>query len=302
MVETRGTLPKALWPGVKAWWGADYKRYPEICKQVFETVSSSMAFEEDVQITGMGMAKVKDEGGSTEYDNIGQGYTTRYTHVAYSNGFIVTREEFADNQYPKVARARTRELSKSFRVTKETVAANIFNRAVDSNYLGADGKTLLATDHPEKVGTFANRPIVAADLSESALEDLLIQVMTATDSVGDPIQLAPKRLLIPPQLYFTAMRILKSVQQSGTANNDINVINSQGLFSADPIKWNYLTDDDAYFVLTDVSDGLKHYQREAREIEREGDFDTGNLKVKGYERYSFGYTDPRAVFGSPGAG
>lgn len=301
MVETRGTLPKSLWPGVKAWWGADYEQYPEVCRQIYETRNSTMAFEEDVQITLMAAARVKTEGASTTYDNISQGYTTRYTHVAYSNGFIVTREQFADNQYPKVAKARTKALSKSHRVTKETVAANILNRATNGSYLGADGVTLLSTAHPEKVGTFANRMTVAADLSESALEDLLILIMTATDSVGDPIQLKPKKLIIPPQLAFVATRILSSVQQSGNGNNDVNAIKEMGLLQEKPIMWQYLTDPDAFFIQTDAPEGMIHYQREAREITREGDFDTDNLKVKSYERYSFGYTDPRCIYGSPGA-
>lgn len=301
MVETRGTLPKSLWPGVKAWWGADYEQYPEICRSVYETRNSTMAFEEDVQITMMAAARVKSEGSSTTYDNIGQGYTTRYTHAAITNGFIVTREQFADNQYPKVAKARTKALSKSHRVTKETIAANVLNRATNGSYLGADGVVLLSTAHPEKVGTFANRMSVAADLSESALEDLLILIMTATDSVGDPIQLKAKKLIIPPQLAFVATRILSSVQQSGTANNDVNAIKEMGLLQEKPIMWQYLTDPDAFFIQTDAPEGMIHYQREAREITREGDFDTDNLKVKSYERYSFGYTDPRCVYGSPGS-
>lgn len=303
MTENRGTLPKSLWPGVKAWWGADYQQYPEICRQVFEVMNSTMAFEEDVQITSMSAAPVKDEGGSRTYDNIGQGYTTRYTHIAYANGYQITREQFADNQYVKVARARTRALSKSHRVTKETVSANVFNRSTTAGYEGADGVTLLSTAHPEKVGTFANRPAVAADLSESSLEDLIILTMTATDSVGDPIMIKPKKLLIPPQLAFAATRILKSTLQSGTANNDTNAMREMGLLQGDPIIWNYLTDTDAFYLLTDVPDGLKLYQREAREIKKgQTDDDTDNLKVKSYERFSVGYTDPRAVYGSPGAG
>lgn len=302
MAETRGTLPKALWPGIKAWHGVFYKKFPEMCRQVFDVQKSTMAFEEDVQITGMAAAKVKDEGGGTAYDNIGQGYTSRYTHVAYSNGFIVTKEEFDDNQYPKVARARTRELAKSFYVTKETVAANVLNRAFNASYTGGDGVSLLNTTHPEKVGTFSNRLAVAADLSESSLEDLLILIMTATDSVGDPIQLNPTKLIIPPQLTFTAHRIINSVNQSGTANNDVNAIRSMGLLQNDPVTWNFLTDSDAFFVKTDVAEGLKMYQRKPREINREGDFDTDNLKVKGYERFSVGWSDPRDLYGSPGAG
>lgn len=301
MVETRGTFPKALMAGIVGWWGADYAQHPEVCKTVYDTRKSELAFEEDVQITGMSAATVKDEGASTTYGNIGQGYTTRYTHAALSNGFIVTREAFKDNKAVKVARARTKQLSKSFRVSKETIASNVLNRAFSGSYLGADGKALCATDHPEKVGTFSNRLAVAADLSESALEDLMILIMTATDSVGDPIMLKPKRLIIPPQLAFTATRITASVLQSGTANNDTNAMKEMGLLQEKPVVWQYLTDSDAFFIQTDAPEGLIHYQREAREINREGDFDTDNLKVKGYERYSFGYTDPRGIYGSPGA-
>lgn len=300
MVETRGTLPKALWPGVKAWWGADYKQYPEVCKQIFEVQKSTMAWEEDVQITGMNAAKVKDEGGSTEYDNIGQGFTSRYTHLALSNGFIVTREEFKDNQYKKVARARTKELSKSFRVAKETLAASVFNNA-HTTFQTGDGVSLLNTAHPEKMGTFSNKLAVAADLSESSLEDLCIQIMNATDSVGDPIHIEPKQLIIPTSLTFEAERILKSAQRVGTDHNDINALKSLGVLQNAPIVWRFLTDTDAFYIKTDVSEGLKHYQREAREISREGDFDTDNLKVKGYERYSFGATNPRCLYGSEGA-
>lgn len=299
-METRGTLPKALWPGVKAWWGADYKQYPEVCKQVFEVQKSSMAWEEDVQITGMSAAKIKDESGATEYDNIGQGYTSRYTHVALSNGYKVTREEFRDNQYKKVARARTKQLSKSFRVAKETLAAAILNNGFTTFQTG-DGVSLFNASHPEKASTFSNTLAVAADLSESSLEDLCIEIMTATDSVGDPVHIQPKRLIIPPHLSFVAERILKSTQRVGTDHNDINALKSMGILQADPIVWRFLTDTDAWFVQTDAPEGLKHYQREAREIMREGDFDTDVLKVKGYERYSFGATEPRGCYGVPGA-
>lgn len=301
MAENRGTLPKSLMMGVNAWWGADYKNHPEVCRMIYDTRKSTMAWEEDVQITGMSAATVKGESEATTYGNIGQGYTTRYTHVAYSNGFIITREQFKDNQYAKVARARTTQLSKSFRITKETVAANILNRAANGSYLGADGVTLLNTAHPEKVGTFSNTLAVAADFSESALEDLLILIDTATDSVGDPVQIKAKRLIIPPALRFTATRTLRSTLQSGSANNDVNAIKEMGILQGDPVVWQFLTDADAWFVQTDAPEGLIHYQREAREIERDGDFDTSNLKVKGYERYSFGYTDPRGIYGSVGA-
>ena len=303
MTENRGTLPKSLWMGVNSWWGADYKNHPDVCSQVFSVQKSTQAFEEDVQLTSTSAAPVKSEGGARTYDNIGQGYTTRYTHIAYASGFQITREQFADNQYAKVARARTKALSKSHRVTKETVSANILNRATSGSYLGADGVALLSTAHPEKVGTFANKLAVAADLSESSLEDLMILIMTATDSVGDPIMLKPKRLIIPPQLAFAATRITASLGQSGTANNDTNAMREMGMLQGKPIIWQYLTDPDGFFIQTDADDGLKLYQREAREIKKaSADDDTDNLKVKSYERFSVGYTDPRAIYGTEGAG
>lgn len=301
MPETRGTLPKALWPGVKAWWGQDYKKHPEECKMVFDVETSDKAWEEDVELTGMGLASVKNEGSSSTYDNLGQGPTTRYQHVTYSLGFIVTEEEFDDNQYEKVARARTQSLGFSFRTTKETVGANVFNRAFNSSYTGGDGKEMIATDHPTKDGTQANELATAADISEVAVEDMLKLLMRAENSAGHPIALKAERLIVPPELAFDAERIVKSVLQSGTANNDINAMKSMGVFAKDPMVWHYLTDDDAWFITTNAPNGLKLYQRKNRVIRRDSEFDTDNLKVKGIERYSFGWSDWRAVYGSPGA-
>lgn len=302
MVETRGTLPKALWPGVKRWWGQDYEKHPEECKMVFEMDTSEKAFEEDVELSGLGLASVKSEGGSSVYDNMRQGPTTRYTHLTYSLGYVVTEEEFDDGQYEKVAKSRTKSLGFSFRTTKEVVAANVLNRHSTSGYNGGDGVTLLSTAHPTMDGgTQANRLTVAADLSEAALEDLLVLMMKAENSVGHPIPIRAKRLIVPPDLAFEATRIVKSVLQSGTGNNDVNAMKAMSIFQQDPMIYHYLTDTDAFFITTTAPSGLIGYQRKNRVIRRESDFDTDNLKVKGIERYAFGWTDWRGLYGSPGA-
>lgn len=302
MTETRGTLPKALWPGVKRWWGQDYEKHPEECKMVFETDSSEKAWEEDVELSGLGLASVKTEGAGSAYDNMRQGPTTRYTHLTYSLGYIVTEEEFDDGQYEKVASSRTKALGFSMRTTKEVVAANILNRASTSGYTGGDGKVLLATDHPTMDGaTQANRTSAFADISEAAIEDMLKLVMKAKNSMGHPIPLKAKRLIVSPDQAFDATRIVKSVLQSGTANNDTNAMREMQVFSEDPMVYHYLTDADAWFITTSAQAGLTCYQRKNRVIRRESEFDTDNLKVKGIERYSFGWTDWRGVYGSTGA-
>lgn len=302
MPETRGTLPKALWPGVKAWWGQDYKKHPEECMQAFENETSDMAFEEDVELTGMGLAQIKDEGAASTYDNMRQGPTTRYTHATLSLGFIVTEEEFDDNKYAKVAKARTQSLAFSFRTTKEIIGANVYNRAFNSAYVGGDGVSMINTAHPTADGgTQSNELPIAADISEAAVEDMLVIISQAENSVGHPIAIQPKRLIVPPTLMFDATRIVRSTLQSGTENNDINALREMGMFSQDPMVYHYLTDPDAWFISTNVPNGLKMYQRKKRVIRRENEFDTDNLKVKGVERYSFGHTDWRGIYGTAGA-
>lgn len=303
MTEVRGTLPKALWPGVKAWWGQEYKKHPEKWRMLFAIDDSDKNHEEDVELGGTGLATVQSEGGSTAYDNMRQGPVTTYTHMRYSLGFIVTEDEFDDNQYEKVARSRTESLAFSFRTTKEVVAANIFNRAATTGYNGGDGVVLLSTAHPRLDGsTFANRMTAFADLSEAAVEDVLKLMMNAENTMGHPIPIMAKRLVVANDNAFEATRIVRSELQSGNANNDINAMRDMGIFSDGPMVHPYLTDADSWFVTTDAPHGLKMYQRKQRVIRRESDFDTDNLKVKGVERYSFGWSDPRAVYGSMGAG
>lgn len=300
-VITTGNHPKALWPGVNAWFGAKYQEHPLECTQVFNKSTSRKNYEEDVEQTSFGLAPVKAEGAGVQYDSHSQGYTKRYTHVAYALGYIVTKEELDDNLYTEVSMKRAGSLAFSMRQTKETVAANIFNRAFDSSYTGGDGKELLATDHPSLAGDWSNELAVAADLSEASLEDLMIQIMNAKNSRGLKISLMARKLIVPPALAFEAERIVKSNLQSGTANNDLNAMKSMGMLPEGVMVWHYLTDDDAWFLKTNAPEGIKHIERKAIEFTKDNDFDTDNAKAKAYERYTFGWTDPRAVYGSAGA-
>lgn len=299
-VITTGSHPKALWPGVHKFVMGEYSEHPTEYDQIFDMQTSKMAYEEDVEITGFGLAKTKAEGEAVTYDSHSQGFTKRYTHVAYSLGYIVTREELDDNLYKGRSFKRGKSLAFSFRTTKEIVAANILNRAFNSSYTGGDGKELLATDHPSLAGTWSNELAVSADLSEAALEDILTQIMQATNSRGLQIALRGDCLIVPPALAFTAERLMKSTLQNDTANNAVNAIKSMGLLRGGVKVNHYLTDPDAWFVKTDAPDGLVGFQRTPFEFTQDNDFDTENAKAKGYERYTFGWTDPRGLYGSPG--
>ena len=300
-IITTGSHPKALWPGIHGWFGRIYNEHRIEFSDLFDTESSDMAYEEDVLATGFGLAPVKPEGGSVSYDAETQGFTKRYTHVAYSLGYIVTKEENADNLYEKVSRRRAQCLAFSFRQTKENVGANVYNRAFDSNYLGGDSKELCATDHPTKSGNQSNELATAADMSEASLEDLAIQIMGATNDRGLKISLMPRSLIVPRQLWFEANRIVKSTLQNDTANNAVNALRVTNTFP-DGIKVNhYLTDQDAWFIRNNCPNGMTLFDREIEDFQQDNDFDTSNLKAKKYERYSFGWTDWRQVYGSPGA-
>lgn len=300
-VITTGNHPKALWPGIKAWFGRSYDEFPIECTMVFDKETSRKNYEEDVEVTGFGLAGVKAEGNAVSYDSESQGYTKRYTHVAYALGFIVTREERDDNLYEVVGKRRSRALGFSMRQTKEVVAANVLNRATDSNYTGGDGKELLATDHPSLSGTWSNELSVAADLSEASLEDILIQIAQATNSRGLRIALQGRKLIVPPQLSFEAERIVKSNLQNDTANNAVNAMRSMGVLPDGVMTYHYLTDADQWFVKTNCPNGLQMVMRTGLEFTQDNDFDTDNAKAKAYERYSVGWTDPRSIYGSPGA-
>ena len=269
--------------------------------ELFDTETSSKKYEEDVEVTGFGLAPQKPEGDSITYDTEQQGTVSRYTHVAYALGFIVTYEELKDNLYEVVGKRRAQANAFSMRQTKENVAANVYNRAFTPAHAGGDGKELLATDHPTVNGTQSNELATAADLSEASIEDLVTQISKATNSRGLKISILPKCLIVHPDNWFEANRILKSVLQNDTANNAVNVLKATNALP-DGIKMNhYLTDSDAFFIRTNCPRGMTHFERESVSFEQDNDFDTKNAKAASYERYSFGWTDWRGLFGSPGA-
>jgi phage major head subunit gpT-like protein len=301
MVITTGSHPKSLWPGVKAFFGKTYREKPTICAMVFDSMTSDKAYEEIVEETGFGLAPQKAEGASVSYDTDAQGYTTRLTNVTYGLGAIITREALEDNQYESVATRKAGKMARSMRQTKENVHANVLNRAFTAAYAGGDGKELLATDHPSLAGSQSNELAVAADLSEASLEDGLIMIRQATDSRGLRIQLEGQKLIVPAQLAFEATRILSSVNQSGTANNDINAMKALGLLPGGVVIWDYLSDADAWFIKTDAPEGLVTLQRRALALSQDNDFDTENARMKATERYVSGWGDWRGLFGSVGA-
>jgi hypothetical protein len=300
-IITTGQIAKLLWPGLNARWGMAYDKHPTEYTDLVEVHTSDKAYEEDQEMTGFGLAPIKTQGASTAYDTAGQGVTTRYTHVTYSLGFIITHEAVMDNQYEKIGFQRTGNLAFSLLQTKENVVANLYNRAFNSAYVGGDGKELLATDHPSLAGNWSNELAIAADMSEASLEDLVVQISQATNSRGMKIAIKPQTLIVGPAAMFEAARILQSTGRVGTGDNDINALRAMGIFPGGVKVNHYLTDPDAFFIRTNVEEGLKLFQREAPTFKQDGDFDTENLKYKGFERYSTGWSDPRALFGSPGA-
>lgn len=281
-------------------WGRTYGEHKPEYPDCFDIESSDKNYEEDVQLTGFGLAPIKAQGASVSYDTETQGFISRYTHVAYALGYIVTYEEMKDCLYEMVSKRRSQANAFSMRQTKEIVAANVYNRAFNSSYTFGDGKEILADDHPSTAGTWSNELATPADLSEASLEDLLIMIMTALNDKGHKISLMPKSLHIHPNEWFNANRVLKSALQNDTANNAVNVLK---LTNALPegIKMNhYFIDTDAWFVRTNAPRGMIMYQRDSYDLKQDNDFDTDNAKAKAYDRYSVGVTDPRSLFGSAG--
>lgn len=300
-IITTGNHPKALWPGIRKWWGREYSELPMEWSQIFDQESSDKAYEEDVEVTGFGLAPVKQQAGSVTYDSESQGTSKRYTHVVYGLGYIVTQEELEDNQYEVVSKRRVKALAFSLRQTEEIVAANILNRAFNTSYTGGDGKAMIVSDHPTVSGSQSNVLTTAADLSEASIEDLVIQMMQATNSRGLRIAVKPKKLIVSPSEAFNAERILKSTLQSGTANNDVNAIKNMGLFPEGATVNHYLSDADAWFVKTNVPNGLMRFNRRSTEFRQDNDFDTANAKAKATVRFAVGWTDWRGIYGTPGA-
>jgi hypothetical protein len=300
-VISSGNHPKLLWPGIKRIWGTDYTQRPKEWSEFLDQMESDGSYEEDVETTGFGLAPVKSEGSAVTYDSHAQGVVTRYTNVAYALGYIVTKEEIADDKYPKVAAARTKSLAFSIRTTEETVGANLLNRGFTSGYTFGDTKKLFATDHPTLDGTQSNTQATAADFSEAALEDMLIQINNAKNTRGFPIGIIAKKLIIPPNLMFDVERVLKSTNRPDTPNNDVNANRSMGMLPGGYAVNHYLTDTDAWFVKTDCPNGWTRYNRVNAEFTKDNDFDTENEKAKAYIRFSVGSTDFRGGYGSPGA-
>lgn len=307
-VIATSSFAKALWPGVNTWYGDAYAQYPVEWDKLFEKNTSRKAFEEDVGSSHFGLAVQKAEGAPVTYDTSRQGFTSRYNHVVYALGFIITREIYEDDQYDVVGKLKAQSLAFSMRQTKEIVAANVYNRAFNTSYLGGDGSTLIASaggggsaSHPAIAGgTWTNGVATAVDLSEAALEQAVIDIAGFTNDRGLKIAVRPKTLIIPKELMFEATRILKAEGRTGTDLNDPNALKTMGMVPEVVVN-HYLTDTDAWFLRTDVQNGLKYFERRGDEFGMDEDFDTENAKYKATARYSFGWTDPRAIYGSPGA-
>lgn len=296
-----GSFSKALWPGVNAWYGKAYDEFPVEWTDLFDQYTSRKGFEEDVGISSFGLAQVKPEGTAINFDTETQGFITRYTHITYGLGFIVTKEAFEDDQYDVVAERRARSLAFSMRQTKENVAANVYNRAFNASYLGGDGVSLLVSNHPNVAGgTASNILATAANLSEASLEQAAIDLGKYTNDRGLRIQVMPKSIVIPVDLQFEVERILKSQYRVGTPNNDISALVSMGKFP-EGIKLNhYLTSTTAWFIRTNAPDGMKYFSRRDDAFTEDNDWDTENAKFKATSRYAYGWTDWRSLYGTPG--
>ncbi len=300
-IITTGSAPKALWPGIYAWWGQSYDEHGMQYRYLYDIKSSDKAYEEIVEIIGFPLAPEKEEGESTQYAAWRQGFVNRFTNKAYALGFIVTKEEIADNQYEELIMDRTQRLAFSLRTTKEIVAANVYNRAFDSNFTFGDGVELISNAHVTDDGTQSNILPTAADLSETSIEDLAIQVSDAKDSAGLQIAIKVRSLHIPTALVFEAERILGSVLQNDTANNALNALRSMSIIPEGAHVNNYFTDTDAWFFRTNIPKGMCWFQREEIDYSEDNDFDTENKKQKAYERYVPGVGDFRGIYGTPGA-
>jgi len=300
MAISRGQLVKELEPGLNALFGLEYKNYANEHAEIFDTENSDRAFEEEVMLSGFANAPVKAEGTGVSFDNAQETFTARYTHETLALAFAITEEAIEDNLYDRLASRYTKALARSMANTKQVKAANVLNNAFGTAN-GGDGKELCATDHPIVTGTEQNELTTAADLNETSLEQALIDIAALTDERGLKIAAKGMKLILPSALQFTGERLMKSTQRTGTADNDINAVVSMGMIPQGYTVNHYLTDTDAWFVKTDVPNGLKHFVRAPLKTAMEGDFTTGNVRYKARERYSFGFSDWRGIFGSPGA-
>ena len=301
MAISRSQLVKELEPGLNALFGLEYKNYADEHAEIFDVENSDRAFEEEVMLSGFANASVKPEGSGVNYDTAQESFTARYTHETLALAFSITEEAIEDNLYDRLASRYTKALARSMANAKQVKAANVLNNAFDSSFTGGDGVELCSAVHPIVAGTFKNELSTAADLNETSLEQALIDIAAMTDERGLKIAAKGTKMIIPSALQFTAERLMKSQGRTGTADNDINAVGSMGMIPQGYVVNHYLTDTDAFFIKTDVPNGLKMFVRAPIKTAMEGDFETGNVRYKARERYSFGFSDPRGIFGSPGA-
>ena len=302
MAISRSQLLKELLPGLNALFGMEYARYGEQHKEIYETESSDRSFEEETKLSGFGTAPVKAEGSAIAYDNAQEAWSTRYNHETIALGFSITEEAVEDNLYDSLSARYTKSLARAMAYTKQVKAASVLNNGFDSNYAGGDGVALFSTAHPTVGGgTNSNTAAVQVDLNETSLEAAVIQIAAWTDERGLLIAAKPQKLVIPPALMFVADRLLKTEGRVGTADNDINSLKQMGSIPGGTTVNNFLTDTNAWFLTTDVPNGLKHFVRTPMSTSMDGDFDTGNVRYKARERYSFGWSDPLGMWGSSGS-
>ena len=302
MAINRAQLVKELVPGLHALFGLEYERYNNEHEDIFDTESSERAFEEEVMLSGFGEAPTKGEGAAVVYDTAQESWTSRFTHETVALAFALTEEAIEDNLYDTLSSRYTRALARSMQTTKQVKAANVLNNAFSSSYVGGDGKELCATDHPTVANVdLRNELATAADLNETSLEQALIDIADFKDERNLKVNAQAKKLIIPPALQFVADRLMETPGRVSTSDNDINAIRNMGMISEGYVVNHYLTDTDAFFIKTDVPNGLKHFVRTPVSTSMEVDFETGNVRYKARERYSFGWSDWRGIFGSPGA-
>jgi hypothetical protein len=302
MAISRSQLLKELLPGLNALFGLEYNRYGEEHKEIFETETSERSFEEEQKLSGFSAAPVKNEGNAIAYDNAQEAWTARYNHETIALGFAITEEAVEDNLYDSLSSRYTKALARAMAYTKQVKGASVLNNGFSATYKGGDGQALFSTAHPlVSGGTNSNTPATAADLNETSLEAAVIQIAAWTDERGLLIAAKPRKLIVPPNLMFVATRLLETELRVGTNNNDVNAIKTMGSIPEGFRVNHFLTDTNAWFLCTDVPNGLKHFVRTPLANSMDGDFDTGNVRYKARERYSFGWSDPLGVYGSPGA-
>ena len=301
MAISRAQLLKELLPGLNALFGLEYKQYGEEHKEIYDTETSERSFEEETKLSGFSAAPVKAEGAAIAYDNAQEAWTARYNHETIALGFSITEEAVEDNLYDSLSKRYTKALARAMAYTKQVKAASVLNNGFSSTYAGGDGKALFAADHPLVSGGTNSNRLTASDLNETSLEAAVIQIAGWTDERGLLIAAKPNKLIVPPALMFTAKRLLDTELRVATADNDINALKAMGSIPGGYTVNHYLTDTNAWFLTTDVPNGMKHFVRTPLQNSMDGDFDTGNVRYKSRERYSFGWSDPLGMFGSPGA-